>query len=185
MQKKGNEKKISSTVQTAVTAMRGPILKLLSDYEDVTIDVCDGTRVLPDAEYLFPAGITVFVEDGVVVSEPSVPTSEVEVGVYEQREDTSFEEIMYFLATNQNELGFTWHQIENFAKKHPEWIRPKGYDTLFPLNIKGRLFIARVGFDSQKYLFVVIRHANILKVFRASDKHHFILKKQIKKESNV
>lgn len=119
------------------------ILKLISKGESLFIDAVSGKETLAQAKDVFPSGIDPdFEEWG--PDEASQATEEAPVQVHEMVQDSTFAQMFGSLGTDLDKLCFTQHQIKNFCKKHPNWLRADGYATFFIFKAKDQYFVARV-----------------------------------------
>ncbi|MEK7572239.1 MAG: hypothetical protein AAB493_00010 [Patescibacteria group bacterium] len=122
-------------------------LKLLSGAETLMLDVLDGKETLATAKEVFPSGI-----DGDFknwgINKAGIITKETVVDVHELVKDGTFAQMFGSLGTDLDKLCLTQHQIKNFCKKHPNWLRKDGYVTFFLFKVEDQFFVACVGVNS-------------------------------------
>ena len=112
--------------------MKNPVLKLLSEGENVVIPAVDGSRILTEKSGIFSTVINNEDEDGKFwFLEPDAPTKETPVQVFEVVEDATFKEMFDAVNPDFEKLVLTQHQIIEFAIKHRRWLRGETFPTLF------------------------------------------------------
>jgi len=119
------------------------ILKLISKGELLLIDAINGKETLAQAEDIFPSGIS-FDFKKWETDQPGDATEETPVQVYEMTQDATFAQMFGSLGTDLDKLYLTQHQIKNFCKKYPDWLRSDGFATFFPFKVEEQYFVAVV-----------------------------------------
>lgn len=148
--------------------------RLISGAETLTLDETDGTETIAQAGDVFTAGI-----DGDFVrwnlDVPSQPTKEQKVSVYEMIEDGTSAKIYNGLSSNLDSLCLTQAQGINFVKKHHKWLRADGYGTFFLFKRGEEFFVAYVYVYDGGSLRVNVRKLAHVIVWRADDRHCFVV----------
>ncbi|MFA6432784.1 MAG: hypothetical protein WCV82_03165 [Candidatus Paceibacterota bacterium] len=120
------------------------ILRSISAGKDISLDASDGTEFLADQAKLFPGWLDQdFVNYRTNVSES--PVSAVKVEVHEMVRSGDFSKIFGSFNVDLDKLRLSQGQIIQFVKKHPEWLHPDGYATLFLFKVGDEFFVVLVG----------------------------------------
>lgn len=123
------------------------ILRLLSKGQSIIIDACDGTETLANARDVFPSGIDPDLKRW-GTDKAGRATEETAIQVHEMIKDATYAQMFGSLGTDLDKLCLTQHQIKNFCKKNPNWLRQDGYATFFLFKVNDQFFVADVGVGS-------------------------------------
>ncbi|MDP2944204.1 MAG: hypothetical protein Q8N57_01360 [bacterium] len=149
------------------------ILKFISKGESLLIDAVSGKETLAQAKDVFPSGIDPDFEKW-GTDEASQATEETPAQVHEMVKDATFAQMFGSLGTDLDKLCFTQHQIKNFCKKHPNWLRADGYATFFLFKVKDQYSVAGVGVGGGG-LFVNVHRLELGLVWNAEYLHRVVV----------
>jgi hypothetical protein len=108
------------------------------------LDACDGKETILEASDVYTHIDPHFNYQG-GASNQGKPTPETVVEVYEVakvKDLLSVSQVVSSLCADPGSLCLTEHQILNFVRKHPQWLRIDGWATLFLFRYQGQfLFV--------------------------------------------
>lgn len=116
------------------------VLRLISGGEELILDAVNGSVMLFGAKDVFAWSDPDFENWG--ANEPGQATVETPIEVHEMVKDATFAQMFGELNADVGKLCLTQHQIENFARKHRNWLRTGGYGTFFLFKANGHFFVA-------------------------------------------
>jgi len=148
-------------------------LKLISGGKILTIDQCDGQRVIADAKDVFSnidSDFRIWKADEAGQATPDTP-----VNVFELVEDGMFSEFFGSLTTDTDRLCFTQDQIIVFVKKYRNWLRMGGYATFFVFKSHGEFFVADALFRSDGTLSVGVDRLEDVCCWGAERRHRVVV----------
>lgn len=145
-------KEVARVIVASGKKITSEFLKLISIGETLTIDACDGTKILADAKDVFAYIDSDFKNWG--ADEKGAATEEIAIEVCEMVKDGMFAQLFGSLSTDVQKLCLTQNQIVGFVKKHRNWLRTDGRATFFLFKANGELFVADVNFNSDDSLYV-------------------------------
>ena len=118
-------------------------LKLISGGTEIVIVPTDGSRLIADADDVFPGYIdSDFVNYKTNI--PGQPTKETPVQVFEMIKDGTFAQIFGGFGENLDRLCLSQYQIIRFVKDYEKWLRADGYGTFFLFKVGNEFFVAYV-----------------------------------------
>lgn len=156
-----------------IGVVREIFLKLISASETLTIDACDGTKILADAKDTFAYIDSDLKNWG--ADEKGLATDEAPVEVYEMANDGMFSQLFGSLSSDVQKLCLTQNQIIGFVKKHHDWLRTDGYGTFFLFKSNNHFFVAHVRVPSVGRLFVHVSRFERDDVWYAESRHRFVV----------
>lgn len=119
------------------------ILRLLSKGESLLIDAVNGKETLAQAKDVFLSSIDSDLKK-LGTDQPGAATEETPVQVYEMAQDATFAQMFGSLGADLDKLCLTQHQIKNFCKELPNWLRSDGHATFFLFKVEDQYFVADV-----------------------------------------
>ncbi|MFZ2154148.1 MAG: hypothetical protein WAV16_02855 [Candidatus Moraniibacteriota bacterium] len=136
------------------TELKNEFLKLISGNETLTIDACDGTKILAEANDVFKYVDLEFKSWS--ADRRGQATVETSVEVYEIEKDATFVQMFSSLSSDVRRLCFTQNQIIDFVKKHRKWLQTIDHGTFFLFESTGEIFVANVSVESGGLLWVEV-----------------------------
>lgn len=146
------------------------ILRLITT---LTLDATDGKQTIADSNGVFSSIDSDFKNWS--ANKTGISTKESLVDVYEMAKDARFTQMFGSLNSDLDKLCLTQHQILNFIQKHRNWLRTEGYGTLFLFKADDQFFVARVGFNGDGSLRVVVRRFEDDSMWNAVYRHRVVV----------
>lgn len=150
------------------------ILRLISESETLILDALDGKETLAIAREVFLSGI-----DGDFknwgTNKPGIATKEQVVDVHEMVKNATFIQMFGSFGTDLDKLCLTQHQIKNFCKKYPNWLRQNGNATFFLFKVEDQFFVALVYVRSGGLRVGVYRFDEYGRIWDAGNSHRMVV----------
>jgi len=156
------------------TEVQQPILRLISDGHSLVIDATDGTALISEAKDVF----TGWIDPNFVnwhVSEPSEPTPDTPVQVYELMRNATFEQMFSSICADWNQICLAQSQIIGFVEKYADWLHPNNLANFFPFKAIEDFFVADVHFDDRESLYASVHQFGYDYSWRAENRHRVVL----------
>lgn len=131
-----------------------PILRCISEGDEIVIPATEGKRTIWDAKETFPGGIDSDFKN-CSATKMSSAKPDTTVKVYEMVEDATFVQMFGSLSGERKNLCFTHDQIITFCETHHEWLHLDGYATFFLFEVESNFVVARVLSDARDCLYVL------------------------------
>jgi hypothetical protein len=163
-------------ILTPKKQLKKQFLKLISGRKSIIIEACDGAQTIADAKDVFPLFIDPdFTRWG--LDNPSTPTEQTPIKVYELVKDAKLIEMLDSLETDLDKLCLTQHQIKTFCKKHSNWLNSNGKENFFLFKENEKFFVARVVCSLDGLMSVHVSNIKENYIFSDEYKYRFVLPK--------
>ena len=146
--------------------------RLISRGEVITIDACDGSEILADADDIFA-----YIDPDLKnwdINQRGLATKETLVEVHEIVDNANFFQLFNSLSPDLRKICFTENQIVGFAKKHRNWLRTDGCGTFFLFESNDKIFVANVYIDFKDDLCVGVFPFEHSSVWDANDRRRLV-----------
>ncbi|EKE20700.1 MAG: hypothetical protein ACD_7C00503G0018 [uncultured bacterium] len=174
---RGKLESIARIVAEKAREVRNEFLKFISGNETLTLDACDGAKILAEANDVFKYIDSDLKSWG--ADQRGRATTETPAEVYEMEKDATFSQMFSSLTSDVRRLCLTQNQIIGFAKKHRNRLRTDGYGTFFLFESNGEIFVASVRFASDDLLRVGVGRFEYSDVWNAENCHRLVTPKLI------